>query len=231
MKKVTIFSLLLLVLFLVNWALTASALAAPALGSAPRRLAVSASARAPQAMSPSMASVSIPTSAYILGSTADVCSEMRSEQMRLALLASNISNVNTTRTPEGGPYKPFEKIACVNGGCKFVRGKSVLYKYEPGHPDAGANGYVVYPNINIESSQRAFDMAASKLRLIANQKKCSTRILVNKDNRGRESSFMIHYLGSSNSIKEDIFNLNNGQVVSWARTDEKGEMTTLNLKR
>ena len=193
MKKVTIFSLILLILFLVNWALTASA--------------------------------------FARGSTEDVCSEMRSEQMRLALLASNISNVNTTRTPGGGPYKPFEKISCVNGGCRFVRGNSALYKYEPGHPDAGLNGYVAYPNINVESSQQAFDMAAAKLRIIANQKKCSTRILVNKDSRGRESSFMIHYLGSSNSIKEDIFNMNNGQVVSWARTDEKGEMTTLNLKR
>jgi len=34
MKKVTIFSLLLLILFLVNWALTASAFASPTLGSA-----------------------------------------------------------------------------------------------------------------------------------------------------------------------------------------------------
>src|SRR5690606_7457665 len=127
------------------------------------------------------------------------------------------------------------------GGCKFTRGTSaVLFKYEPGHPDANSNGYVAYPNVNVDSTQQAFDRAATKLKMIASEKKCGTRILVNKDKRGHDSSFIIHYIETPGAarvadlghvIKEDIFNLHNGQVVSWVRTDAKGEMTTLNLKR
>ena len=65
------------------------------------------------------------------------CQELKSEQTRLALTASNLANINTTRTSEGGPYKPFIIKSCSKGGCDTNRDRAPLVKYLPNHPETG----------------------------------------------------------------------------------------------
>ena len=86
-------------------------------------------------------------------------------------ISSNIANINTTRTPEGGPYRrkdvlfeamPEQKsfgeilhtevdrnINRVQVSDVTVDRKAPMMKYEPNHPDANEEGYVGYPNINL----------------------------------------------------------------------------------
>jgi flagellar basal-body rod protein FlgC len=91
---------------------------------------------------------------------------LNAQRLRMNLISSNIANINTTRTEEGGPYKRksavFEAIAkegfgeTLNNYLTEVRVKEIvedkrphLLKYDPGHPDADKDGYVAMPNINI----------------------------------------------------------------------------------
>ncbi len=156
------------------------------------------------------------------------CLELKAEQIRLALTGSNLANINSTRTAEGGPYRPFIIKACSNGQCDVSRDKRApLMKYLPGHPDADKNGYVAYPNIDEKSEYATFNMIASKLKLFASVKACGSKILIDNGN----SSFAIRYDDKKKSnVKEDIFNLTNSQqVVSWMRQDSQGRATTINF--
>jgi flagellar basal-body rod protein FlgC len=95
-------------------------------------------------------------------------SGLSAERTRMNTIASNLANAKTTRTAEGGPYKrldpvfqavPLERSGVVNplgNAVSLVRVNSVeqdkrdpMLVYEPGHPDADANGYVRYPNVNV----------------------------------------------------------------------------------
>lgn len=98
-------------------------------------------------------------------------SGMTAQRMRMNTISSNISNINTTRTPEGGPYRrkdvvfeamPEQKnfgeilhaevdrnVNRVQVSDIHVDRKAPLMKYEPNHPDANEDGYVAYPNINL----------------------------------------------------------------------------------
>jgi flagellar basal-body rod protein FlgC len=99
-------------------------------------------------------------------------SGMAAQRMRMNTISSNIANINTTQTPEGGPYrrkdvvfesmpdaKSFGEIVsptAANSNFQRVQvsdiisdRKAPLLKYEPDHPDANAEGYVAYPNINL----------------------------------------------------------------------------------
>ena len=96
-------------------------------------------------------------------------SGLTAERLRMDTIASNIANVNTTRTEEGGPYrrkvavfrenleteinKQTGNIERVSRGVKavgVVEDDSPLQSvYDPGHPDADENGYVMMPNVNI----------------------------------------------------------------------------------
>jgi flagellar basal-body rod protein FlgC len=99
-------------------------------------------------------------------------SGMAAQRMRMNTIASNIANINTTQTPEGGPYRRkdvvFEAMPDAKNFGEIVTGtdtkdnmqrvqvsdiisdrKAPLLKYEPDHPDANADGYVAYPNINL----------------------------------------------------------------------------------
>lgn len=98
-------------------------------------------------------------------------SGMAAQRMRMNTINSNIANVHTTRTPEGGPYRrkdvvlesmpdarsfgevlttqPQKDIERVQVTDVTVDRKAPLMKYEPDHPDANEDGYVAYPNINL----------------------------------------------------------------------------------
>jgi flagellar basal-body rod protein FlgC len=94
---------------------------------------------------------------------------MAAQRQRAELLVENLANAETTRTPEGGPYRrkdavfessdissPFASVFSTQlegqGGVavsEIVTDTSDPEKrYMPGHPDADADGYVAFPHIN-----------------------------------------------------------------------------------
>lgn len=102
-------------------------------------------------------------------------------RLRVNLLASNIANAETTKTEDGGHYKPKQLVQVaktMSGSFSSSLDKMTLAKpvamavvedngpakmvYQPGHPDADENGYVAYPNINIVSAMTDL-MTASRL--------------------------------------------------------------------
>jgi len=78
------------------------------------------------------------------------CQDLNVVYQKATAIASNIANVETTRTIEGGVYKRKVVKNCRNGFCEIQNDESApILKYEPKHPDANKNGYVAYPNINL----------------------------------------------------------------------------------
>ncbi|MDI1470934.1 MAG: flagellar basal body rod protein FlgC [Thermodesulfovibrio sp.] len=83
---------------------------------------------------------------------------LEAQKIRLNVIASNLSNINSTRTPEGGPYRRKDVLFMSYMYDQISHGVDV-YKivedqrpfrivFEPGHPDADKDGYVRYPNVN-----------------------------------------------------------------------------------
>lgn len=97
-------------------------------------------------------------------------SGMGAQRTRAEYLVQNMANAETTRTPEGGPYRrkdvvfvsepqdsPFASVfqAELDGGVTGVGVAEVAEdprepekRYLPGHPDADAEGYVSFPRLN-----------------------------------------------------------------------------------
>jgi len=96
-------------------------------------------------------------------------SGMEAQRTRAELLVENLTNAETTRTPEGGPYRRkdvvFESAAVSSPFSSMFRsqlesagGVAVSEivtdssdperRYMPGHPDADKDGYVAFPKIN-----------------------------------------------------------------------------------
>lgn len=88
------------------------------------------------------------------------------QRTRLNVASSNLANIATTRTPEGGPYRRKDVVVSANpvrdlpaGFADYVRTVEVSevqtdaaeprLQYDPGHPDADAEGMVAYPNVNL----------------------------------------------------------------------------------
>ena len=100
-------------------------------------------------------------------------SGLHAQQKRLQTISSNLANVESTRTPEGGPYRRRDVVfTAVPAGDSFNKllqsssggirpyhsvevSQTVLdsrpFKsvYQPEHPDAGPEGFVLYPNVNV----------------------------------------------------------------------------------
>ena len=98
-------------------------------------------------------------------------SGLTAERFRLDLIASNLANAESTRTESGGPYRrkvaifeprgarySFRDIlsSSFNGSPEGVEVVGVKedtspFKrvYSPGHPEADAEGYVTYPNVDV----------------------------------------------------------------------------------
>lgn len=98
-------------------------------------------------------------------------SGLTAQRLRMNLISSNLANIHTTRTPQGGPYKrkdaifeakpvqeSFEDILRSRGakGVSEVKVAEIIedsappiMKYDPNHPDADEKGYVAMPNINL----------------------------------------------------------------------------------
>jgi flagellar basal-body rod protein FlgC len=153
-------------------------------------------------------------------------SALQAERVRAEVVASNMANAETTRTPDGGPYQRHHVVFEAQGGGSFqeslvsqmnggtssfgsgfksafadsfngsgLNGSSSdgltaangapggvgvtgvisdasapLMRYDPQHPDAGANGFVAYPDINpltemvdLMGATRSYGMNASAI--------------------------------------------------------------------
>ncbi len=94
-------------------------------------------------------------------------SGMSAQRMRAEMLVENMANAETTRTPEGGPYRrkdvvfstdvqssPFSAVfqSELGTGVKvadvITDSSAPDMRYVPGHPDADENGYVAFPKMN-----------------------------------------------------------------------------------
>jgi flagellar basal-body rod protein FlgC len=101
-------------------------------------------------------------------------SGLTAQRLRLDLISNNIANAQTTHTEKGGPYQRQDVVFMPEGENSAVAqsaevhqgGLSILQGgvrvaqittdteagprvYDPTHPDADANGYVNYPNVDI----------------------------------------------------------------------------------
>lgn len=105
-------------------------------------------------------------------------SGLRAQRVRMNVISNNISNAFTTRTPEGGAFRrqlaifEADQLKTTSGPSdvgvrvqKVVGDESELRSvFDPFHPDADAQGYVEYPNVNLAiemadlvSAQRAYE--------------------------------------------------------------------------
>ncbi|WP_297712225.1 flagellar basal body rod protein FlgC [Clostridium sp.] len=87
-------------------------------------------------------------------------SGLSAERLRLDVISSNIANARTTRTQEGGAYVRKTAIFAENYdsklgmlGVKITEIKKddseMKLEYDSSHPDANAEGYVEYPNVDL----------------------------------------------------------------------------------
>jgi flagellar basal-body rod protein FlgC len=119
-------------------------------------------------------------------------SALSAERQRAEVVTTNMANAETTNTPAGGPYRRKQVVFTgrPNNSFRFIlagfhrltqrRPEAVrvnrvvedptppVMRYEPGHPDAGKDGYVAYPSINpvaemvdLMGAMRAYQLNAS----------------------------------------------------------------------
>ena len=86
---------------------------------------------------------------------------MSAQRVRMNLVASNLANANTTKTPDGGAYKRKDPVfqATELDDVDGLSGVSVIdirtdqspgpKVYDPSHPDADTEGLVEMPNVNV----------------------------------------------------------------------------------
>lgn len=111
-------------------------------------------------------------------------SGLTAQRMRLDIVAENISNINTTRTEDGGPYRrkmvvlqsvensTFRNVLSRAVGQRQPKAGVIVREiqedqapftavYDPEHPDADERGYVMMPNVDL-IKETIDGMAASR---------------------------------------------------------------------
>jgi flagellar basal-body rod protein FlgC len=98
---------------------------------------------------------------------------MAAQRERMSVITGNLANTETTRTPEGGPYRRrniiFQAVP-TNGDFAELLSENILENrellsvevagirqssrpprqlFDPKHPDANPDGYVLLPDINV----------------------------------------------------------------------------------
>lgn len=99
-------------------------------------------------------------------------SALSAERTRMNLISSNLANANTTRTPEGGPYKRKDAVFSATAPAQSAFSRSLdnatsqqvrevqvsqiiedqnppRMQFDPTHPDADQQGYVAMPNVSV----------------------------------------------------------------------------------
>jgi len=104
-----------------------------------------------------------------LGDVTDIAvSGLVAQRIRMGTAASNIANAQTTRTEEGGPYRRRDPVfqatrpqesafdARLQGALRTVSVPRIveddaepIERFVPGHPDAGPDGMVAFPRVNV----------------------------------------------------------------------------------
>ena len=100
-------------------------------------------------------------------------SGLSAQRVRMDVISSNVANIETTRTPDGsGPYK--RQVVRLSAGSENLPFADLVSRftgqpsngtvltsveqdtqnpvnrvYDPGHPDAGADGFVETPNVDL----------------------------------------------------------------------------------
>jgi flagellar basal-body rod protein FlgC len=93
-------------------------------------------------------------------------SGMEAQRTRAEIITENLANADTTRTPEGGPYKRKDAVfttaplpasfsdalASASTGVAVsditIDERDPERRYIPGHPDADVDGYVAFPRVD-----------------------------------------------------------------------------------
>ena len=85
-------------------------------------------------------------------------SGMSAERTRVTVATSNLANAESTRGPDGKPYQRLDPVLETKSFEDSLSGVNVAEikkdetpgrrVYSPGHPDADANGFVTFPNVN-----------------------------------------------------------------------------------
>ena len=109
-------------------------------------------------------------------------SALQAERLRMDVVANNLANMNSTRTEEGGPYRRQTVLFRAEGGPPSFAAllarqsgttggvavdgvvedaKPPRRVYEPSNPDADAEGYVLYPDIDV-AAEMADMMSATR---------------------------------------------------------------------
>jgi len=132
-------------------------------------------------------------------------SALAAERWRAEVVSANMANAETTRTPQGGAYRrqlvvfrarPVPRFPLLlaslgnqpQAGVQIDRvvadASPMPRRYEPGHPDADASGYVTYPNVNpvmemtdLLSAVRAYQLNAAAVQAAKNMIQQSLQIL------------------------------------------------------
>lgn len=113
---------------------------------------------------------------------------LKVQRKRMDVISSNLSNIETTRTENGEPYRrkmivmgsqPVEDFSShYNMQLESVKVEAIVEdqspfkkSFNPGHPDADANGYVLKPNVdlvvemtNMMMARRAFEANLSAIK-------------------------------------------------------------------
>jgi flagellar basal-body rod protein FlgC len=134
-------------------------------------------------------------------------SALLAERMRAEIVSANLANAETTRTDSGGPYQRMHVVFGARPAMQPSFGMMLasladlhaenvrviglvadqsppIRRFEPGHPDADAQGYVSYPAINpaeemvnLMGAARAYEMNASALTSTKNMIQAAITIL------------------------------------------------------
>jgi flagellar basal-body rod protein FlgC len=132
-------------------------------------------------------------------------SALLAERQRAEIVTSNMANLETTRTAQGGPYRrqlvvfrarrplqfPLLAGEMQPSAARLVRVDQVvsdpaapIQRYQPGHPDADARGFVAYPAIDpveemtdLLGAVRAYELNASAVQASKNMIQQSLDIL------------------------------------------------------
>ncbi len=104
-----------------------------------------------------------------LGATLAISSSgLQAQRLRMDVIAANLANAQSTRTPQGGPYRrrdvvlealpegeTFDELLGAAPGAAVRVARVVEDRrpprvvFDPGHPDADGQGYVAMPNVNV----------------------------------------------------------------------------------
>jgi len=86
-------------------------------------------------------------------------SALNAERTRLEVAVSNLANIESTRGPDGQPYRRRDVVLETAPVDSFEDQSAPKMRYEPSHPDADKDGYVALPNV--DPAEEMVDMVSA----------------------------------------------------------------------